>query len=260
MWLFLGSLGLAGGAAWIGACVFLSAGFFVSPGYHPLVVAASWIPLNLYWLGRSKAALAAGTIMVVLAGIDIPKVQALDLSPSFPGLYVGMGGFLLAAYGLVASRDRVRWVFAGIAVVSLLLSFIFFPFLGFYTLGMAGLAAYGMDGLLSRERRRLSWVVKGSFGLWLVLAAWSVIVHTRLLASPGGLSPSQVEATVSAVNWVLVLCAINAGILLAASWRTGRMWPAWALGALLVIDLGSFVKERGQVPYEELNQKNEIQS
>jgi hypothetical protein len=69
------------------------------------------------------------------------------------------------------------------------------------------------------------------------------------LVSPGALEPPQVERLVSAVNWALVLVVLNMVVLLAIVWRGGKRWPMWALGALLVIDLGSFVKDRGQHPY-----------
>jgi hypothetical protein len=103
----------------------------------------------------------------------------------------------------------------------------------------------------------LAFVAKGAFLLFVVLAAWSAYVHTRLLVSPGELEPRQVERLVSAVNWALVLAALNIAVLVALVLRSGKRWPAWALTAILLVDLGSFVKDRGQHPYGSLDRADE---
>jgi hypothetical protein len=211
-----------------------------------------------------------------LAGALVPRgqIRLPGHDPSAPlHIYVGIGGLLLGVLAITTSRRRERWFFVAVAGAALLLSigslsFLFdlaysalpgfsrfrvpFRILGLYALAMSALVGMGMDVLLSgtrRVRHRLALVAKGAFFLFVVLAAWSAYVHTRLLVSPGALEPRQVERLVSAVNWALVLAVLNIVVLLALVWRSGKRGPAWALTAILLVDLGSFVKDRGQHPY-----------
>lgn len=215
----------------------------------------------------------------LLPGALVPREQIRlpGQDPSTPlHIYVGVGGLLLAAVGLAGSRRRVRWFFVAVAAASLLLSFgslsflfdlayaalpgfgrfrVPYRILGLYAIAMSVLAGLGMDALLSASRRirtRMKYVLHGTFGLLLLLAVWSAYTHTRLLVSPGALSPRQVERLVSGVNWALVLVLLNLVGLLALGWRGGKRWPARAIVLLLVVDLGSFVKDRGQHPYRTL--------
>lgn len=210
--------------------------------------------------------------------LPLGQVRLPGQDPSAPlHLYVGVGTLLLAAVGLLASGDRRRLFFAFSAALALLLalgadSFLFdvaygilpgfsafripFRLLGLYGLGMAVLAAFGTESLIAssyrRARRRLKGLLPVTFGLVLVLATWSAYLHTSLLRSPGALGPREVERLVAGSNWALILALANAFLLIAWFRSRGQSWTIWALVALLVIDLGSFVKSRGQHPYSTL--------
>lgn len=56
---------------------------------------------------------------------------------------------------------------------------------------------------------------------------------------------------VSGANWAVLLLAVNLAVFVAVLWRS-RRFPAPVLVALLAVDLGSFVKDRGQHPYSSL--------
>jgi hypothetical protein len=191
-------------------------------------------------------------------------------------IYVGIGTLLLAATALGCSRYRTRWFFAAAAVMALLLSFGSFSFLfdmaysylpgfksfrvpyrllGLYAVSMSVLAAMGMDALsrvTTRFRPRIRFVLQGAFGLAALLALWSAYGHTRLLTDPGALEPRQIERMISAVDWALVLVVLNTIVFSTLLWRPGRRWAPWAIVAILVVDLGGFVKDRGQHPYRTL--------
>lgn len=214
-----------------------------------------------------------------LAGALVPRGQVLRQGedPSMPlHIYVGIGSLFLAAIGIAYSRSQVRWFFGSVVAVSLLLamgsnSFLFdlaylavpgfdrfrvpYRLLGLFTFGMAGLAALGMETLLTanrRVRRRLRSVVMGGLALLVILGAWSAYMNTQFLISPDVVGAKQILRLISGANWALVLVAINIVLLEAFRWQKARLWPAWVLLGLLLIDLGSFVKDRGLHPYRSL--------
>jgi hypothetical protein len=194
--------------------------------------------------------------------------------------YVGVGALLLSAIGLAGSRLRARWFFAGAALAALLLALgsesllydigyltlpgfrgfrMAFRLLGVHTLAMAVLAALGLETLSAlrrRSRHRVAVITRAGFGVWLLLAGWAGYLQTRLLTSPGSLAAEEVERMVSAANWAVLLLALNLALLLAALWRSGR-FPAPLLAVVLALDLGSFVKDRGQHPYSTLVRSEE---
>ncbi|MFQ5791487.1 MAG: YfhO family protein [Acidobacteriota bacterium] len=297
----------------VGLAMMLLAGH-PQPAYYGVLLTTVWALYSGGWRGALYRYLPALVLAVALASIQlIPTYQlaqessrvatGYDYSTTFgfspfllagaivpqgqvrlPGqdssaplhIYAGVANVFLAAVGVFVSRRRERWLFAGIAAVSLLLAFgehsilfdlaylvvpgfsrfrIPFRMLGLYTLAMAILAAFGMEALLSlrrHARRRLVSVVKAAFGLTLILAAWSAYVQARLVTAPGSLEPREVERLVSGANWALVMAILACLLLLAHLWRGRDRWPAWALLALVVVDLGSFVKDRGQHPYRTL--------
>jgi len=213
-----------------------------------------------------------------LAGLVAPRGQVplsgQDVSTPLHA-YVGIGALLLAATGLACSRRRERWFFAAAAVTSLLLalgsdSFLFdigylalpgfrrfrmaFRLLGVYALSLAVLAALGLDSLSARERvsrARITLITRVGFGIWLLLTGWAAYLHTSLLTSPGALAAGEIERMVSAANWAVLLLALNLLVLVGVLWRA-RRYAGPALLAILAVDLGSFVKNRGQHPYTSL--------
>lgn len=209
----------------------------------------------------------------------VPRGQLLppgQLASAPLHIYVGVGSLFLAAVGIAWSRSRVRWFFASLAVVALLLSmgshsFLFdvtywsipgfgwfripFRLLGLFALAMAVLTALGLDSLVEenrRSRRRLGSVLKAGAVLMVILAAWSAYIYTELLRGSESTPLQQAERLQTGVNWTLILVALNMCFLLAFKWRRGWRWPAWALVAVLAIDIGSFVKDRGLRPYRTL--------
>ena len=264
--------------------------------YVPAVVLALFMAmvqlLPTYQLARDSYRDAAGYEYTAtfafspyfLPGALAPRGQiplaGQDASTPFH-IYVGIGTLLLAATALGCSHYRARWFFAGAAVVALLLSFGSFSFLfdmaysllpgfksfrvpyrllGLYAVSMSVLAAMGMDALsraTKRFRPRLKYLLQVALGLAAVLALWSAYGHTRLLTDPGVLEPRQVERMISAVDWALVLVVLNTVVFSTLLFRPGRRWAPWVLVAILVVDLGGFVKDRGQHPYSTLVRSEE---
>ena len=191
-------------------------------------------------------------------------------------LYVGIGTLLLAAVGVLLAQDRLRLFFAGLAATGFLLSLgshstifdiaylsvpgfgnfrIPYRLLGLYTFGMAALAGYGLDALdraHSEIRRHLTSVLQGTFCILLILMGWTAYIHTKVTVSPGFLKPGQVELIASEAYWALILAATSFLLVLIFAWRWQERWALYGLMVLLVIDMGSFVKNRAQHPYRTL--------
>jgi hypothetical protein len=205
------------------------------------------------------------------------QIRLPGQDPSVPlHIYVGVGGLLLAAAGLACSRRESRWFFFFAAATSLFLSFGSFSFLfdmayalvpgfksfrvpyrllGIYAFAMAALVGFGVDALgsITRSSRRvLAQLVRGAFGFLFIIAIWSAYAHTRLLVSPGALEPQEIEKLIASVDLALLLLMLNLVFLLALLLRRPRSWPVWGIIVLLVLDLGSFVKDRGQHPFRSL--------
>jgi len=189
--------------------------------------------------------------------------------------YVGIGTLLLAAIGLLLSENRWRSFFAAVALVALFLSFgrdsplfdwfyaivpgfsrfrVPFRLLGLYTFGMAVLAGLGISVLEQARRKtrlRLRAVAKGALVVLLFLAGWTAYVHTSL-ASPGAMNPAQAERIVGGAYWALLLGTIHWLLLVIVVWRPRDRWAVAAMVAVAVVDLGAFVKDRGERPYTTL--------
>lgn len=185
-------------------------------------------------------------------------------------LYVGVATLGLAFIGLTLSRRRVRWFFAGVSIVAILLSlgnasllFDFFyllvpgfrqfriPYrlLGLYSLGMAGLAALGMEQWLhpSRvSRRRLRTITIAWWAAALTLVVWSAISRANLIRAE--LSPPDVERILGATYWAVFLTVAAGTSFTLRLWQPRFRYTHLILFALLAIDLSAFVRGRSQHP------------
>ena len=216
----------------------------------------------------------------------VPRAQVVppgELASAPLHVYVGIGSLLLAAVGLTWSSLRSRWFFAAVAVVAVFLSvgqdsilfdvaYLGFPgfgrfripfrWLGLYALAMSVLVGLGVQCLLAgghRLRRRLRPLLGAAAVLLVLMGAWSAYLYTLLLKGADGAGLVPVDRLVAGTNWALMLLALNAIFLLAYRWQPRARWPVWLVGGLLVIDLGSFVKDRGMRPYRTLVRSGERQ-
>jgi hypothetical protein len=193
-------------------------------------------------------------------------------------LYVGIGTLLFAFVGLAlgSGAARFRLFFAGAAILALLLSFgkdspvydlfyatlpgfrsfrVPYRLLGLWSFGVAVLGGLGidlLDGASRSLRARLRTVVKGAFLVLLALGLWATDLHVRLLASPGGLAPADVDRVVGAAHWAVLLWTLDFLLLLLFLWRPKARFVLPAFLVLLAIDLAAFVKDRAQHPYRTL--------
>lgn len=191
-------------------------------------------------------------------------------------VYVGLGTWLLALVGLSLSRHRLRVFFSVAAFLALVLSFgkyspiydwlysmipgfgrfrVPVRLLGVYTLGIAVVAGFGLDVLSSADRKvrlRLRSLSKGAFVVFIALGLWAADLHLRLLDDPGALDPSQVERVVGSAYWATLLGAVTFLTLLLVLWRSEERFWAGAFVALLIVDLGAFVADRGLHPHTTL--------
>jgi hypothetical protein len=209
---------------------------------------------------------------------QVPLPGQEDAAPLH--LYVGIGTLLLAAIGLLLGRDRWRLFFAGAAIVALLLSFgrdsplfdwfyaavpgfakfrVPYRLLGVYSLGMAVLAGLGVQVLADAARKtraRLRAVVKAAWLALALLAAWAAYVHTQI-ARPGALEPAQMERLVGGAYFAVLLGLMNVLLLVMVSWRVRERWVLPAIAAIAVVDVGAFVKDRGEREYRTLARAGE---
>lgn len=218
-----------------------------------------------------------------LASAFVPRGQVRlpgqeDTAPLH--LYVGIGTLVLAAIGLMLSHERWRLFFFASSLVALLLSFgsdsplfdwfyaavpgfakfrVPYRLLGIYALGMAVLAGLGLDVLTDASRKtrvRLRGVLKVAWGVLALVAAWAAYVHTGV-AEPGALEPAQLERLVGGAYWAVVLGALNLVFVTMVSWRPKERWVIPAIVAVAVIDIGAFVKDRGEREYRTLARAGE---
>jgi hypothetical protein len=191
-------------------------------------------------------------------------------------LYVGVGTWLLASIGLLLSRQRLRVFFSVAAVLALVISFGSFTplfdwlyaavpgfgrfripvrLLGLYTLAVAVVAGFGLDVLVRADRKtrlRLRSLAKGAFVVFVALGLWAADLQLRLLDAPGALAPAQVERVAGSAYWAALLAALSFLALLLVLWRRNERYWAGAFVAILVVDLGAFVADRGLHPYKTL--------
>lgn len=190
-------------------------------------------------------------------------------------IYAGIGTLLFVAVGLLLATERWRLFFAAAALVALFLSFgsetplfdwfyaavpgfakfrVPYRLLGIYTMGMAVLAGLGVHVLEAATRRtrvRLKGIVKAGFVALALLAAWAAYLHTDLVAT-AALPPQQVERVVGGAYWAVLLATLNVVLVVLMLWRPRERWVVPVLLAVAVIDLGAFVKDRGERPYRTL--------
>jgi len=195
-------------------------------------------------------------------------------------VYVGIGTLLLAAIGLTLARERWRLFFAASALVALFLSFgrdsplfdwfyagmpgfekfrVPYRLLGVYTLGMAVLAGLGVQVLEEASRKtrvRLRGILKAAWVTLALLAGWAAYLHTAV-AEPGALEPAQMERLVGGAYWAVLLGALNVVLLVMVLWRPKERWVVPMIVAIAVVDLGAFVKDRGERPYRSLARAGE---
>jgi hypothetical protein len=200
-------------------------------------------------------------------------------------LYVGIGTLLLAfvAIALDSASARFRLFFAGAALLALLSSFgkdspvydlfyaalpgfrsfrVPYRLLGLWGFAVSILGGLGLDTLEASTRRlrlrlRLRTIVKGSFFVLLALAIWATDLHVRLLSTPGGLSPGDVDRVVGAAHWAVLLWTLDFLLLLFCLWRPRARFVVPAFLAVLALDLATFVKDRAQHPYRSLVRADE---
>ena len=219
-----------------------------------------------------------------LAAAFIPKGQVRlpgqdDSAPLH--LYVGVGTLLLAAVGFLLSETKGHLFFAASAATALFLSFgresplfdwfyaalpgfdrfrVPYRLLGIYTLGMSVLAGLGLSVLeeLSRKQRlRLRSIVRSAFALLVVLTLWAGFMHTRVVTPSGSseldaLSPAQVERLVGGAYWAVLIVTIHVLFLTLLLWRPREKWVIYGLVGAAILDVGTFVKDRGERPYRTL--------
>ena len=195
-------------------------------------------------------------------------------------VYVGIGTLLLAAIGLTLARERWRLFFAASALVALFLSFgrasplfdwfyagmpgfekfrVPYRLLGVYTLGMAVLAGLGVQVLEEARRKtrvRLRGILKVALVTLALLAAWAAYLHTAV-TEPGALEPAQMERLVGGAYWAVLLGALNVVLLVMVLWRPKERWVVPVIVAITVVDIGAFVKDRGERPYRSLARAHE---
>lgn len=195
-------------------------------------------------------------------------------------LYVGVGTLLLAAIGVSLSSHQRRWFFAASALLALFLSFgrdsplfdgfyasvpgfdrfrVPYRLLGLYAGSMAVLAGYGVQALADaggKTRRRIRSICWVSFAVLVLLAAWAAAMHTSVTA-PGALPPEQFERLVGGAYWAVLLGALNVGLLVIWLWRARERWVIPLLVAVATLDLGAFVKDRGEHPSETFQRAGE---
>ncbi|TDI44228.1 MAG: hypothetical protein E2P02_09960 [Acidobacteria bacterium] len=196
-------------------------------------------------------------------------------------LYVGIGTLLLAAVGFLLSETKGHLFFAACAAGALLLSFgrdsplfdwfyaalpsfdrfrVPYRLLGIYTLAMSVLAGLGLSVLEEvgrKQRLHLRSIVRSAFALLLVLALWAAFMHTRVVTPSGSseldaLSPAQVERLVGGAYWAVLLAGIHVLFLTLILWRPREKWVIYGLVGVAVLDVGTFVKDRGERPYRTL--------
>ncbi len=194
-------------------------------------------------------------------------------------LYAGIGTLLLAAVGLMLAPERWRLFFAASALVALLLSFgrdsplfdlfyaavpgfekfrVPYRLLGIYTMGVAVLAGLGVNVLEDAGRRirtRLRGIVKAAFVVLALLAAWTAYLHSNVVRN-GMLEPEQMERLVGGGYWAVLLGMLNVILVAYVVWRPKERWVAPVVLAIAVIDLGAFVKDRGERPFQTLARAN----
>lgn len=190
-------------------------------------------------------------------------------------LYAGIGTLLFAAIGLLLAPGRWRLFFAGAAVVALFLSFgresplfdwfyaavpgfakfrVPYRLLGVYTMGvavLAGLGAHVLAGADRRTRVRLRAIVKAAFVVVAILAAWTAYLHTDAVGS-GALSPEQIERLVGGAYRAVLLATLNIVLVIMVVWRPKERWVMLVVVAVAIVDVGTFVKDRGERPFRTL--------
>jgi hypothetical protein len=219
----------------------------------------------------------------LLPSIFVPRAQIRlpgqdDAAPLH--LYAGIGTLLLAAVGLMLSPQRWRLFFAASAVVALFLSFgddsplfdwfyaavpgfksfrVPYRLLGVYTLGVAVLAGLGVHALENASRKtrvRLRGLLKAAFVVLALLALWVAYLHSSAVTT-GTLEPQQLERLVGGGYWAVLLGVLNVVLVAYLVWRPKEKWVLPCLVAVTIVDLGAFVKDRGERPYRTISRAGE---
>ena len=195
-------------------------------------------------------------------------------------IYVGIGTLMLAAIGLLLATDKWRLFFAIAATLSLFLSFgkdsplfdwfyatvpgferfrVPYRLLGIYTFSIAVLSGIGLQVLTDAQqttRVRLKGIAKTSFVVLLFLSAWAAYLHTSV-TGPSALPPEQIETVVGNAYWSILLGITNLLLLMIVLWRPIERWAIGGILLIGIIDIGAFVKDRGQHPYSTLVRSSE---
>lgn len=219
----------------------------------------------------------------LLPSVFVPRAQIRlpgqdDSAPLH--LYAGIGTLFLAAVGLMLAPQRWRLFFAGAALVALFLSFgndsplfdwfyaavpgfkkfrVPYRLLGIYTLGaavLAGLGIHVLEDVTRKVRVRLRGILKAALLVLALLAAWVAYLHSSSL-STGALEPEQLERLIGGGYWAVLLGALTVVVVAYLVWRPKEQWVVPCLLVIAVVDLGAFVKDRGERPFRTLSRASE---
>ena len=186
--------------------------------------------------------------------------------------YGGIVALVLAVLGLLLKRNRYSWFFAGLAVLSLLLSFggytalqrivyhfvaaysmVRVParFISFFGFALAVLAGFGADLFLAPVAARLKPIYRVFTRTLLALTAAVTLValpifyHDMLITERGSWQFTRAEVAAKSLAFTAFLLALMLALLFAHRyWRWPRRLVPALLGLLLVLDLFS-----NQAPY-----------
>lgn len=194
--------------------------------------------------------------------------------------FTGVGTLLFAAIGLTLSSDRRRLFFASSAALALFLSFgrdsplfdwfyaalpgfgrfrVPYRLLGIYGASMAVLAGFGLQVLRDakgKTRRRIRSICWTALFVLLLFAAWAAALHTSV-TRPGALPPDQLDRLVGGAYWAVLIGALHLSLLVIWLWRPAERWAIPMMIVVSTLDIASFVKDRGEHPYETLQRSGE---
>ena len=194
----------------------------------------NWDRVEVGYVGAATVALAViGITLTCASWIAKLKVSSFkpqvrptrNLKPSFPvGFFILLTvfGFLLAmgrytplyelVYRYVPMFDQVR-VPARMIVLA--------------DLGLAALAAYGLDRLLHKTSTASTWSGVGAFAAGIALLVLG-------LGQARSVPPDRVAQATTSITVAAVLVALSGVLIWLVQWRR---WSAWLLAGLLAVDL-----------------------